>query len=250
MTILQSNSSDGADDGKYRVHAPMEIASILRAIMKSGALVTAYFGNSREFIVTAILDVETDLTHLMIDSGSNATLNDRLVRGQELAIESSQDGVKIEFKVQEVEGTSFEGRLAFRIPFPETVLKLQRREYFRLPVPLLNPLRCRIPIPPEGSAEAVIGDISLGGVSVMGEYPGLVLDAGVVYDGCRIALPDVGMLNTSLQVRNSFPMTLRNGSLMRRTGCAFINLPANQEAMLQRYIIRLERDRRAKSPDA
>ncbi|MEO8630490.1 MAG: flagellar brake protein [Betaproteobacteria bacterium] len=250
MTILENDSSDGADDGKFRVHEPMEIASILRAIMRSGALVTAYFDNSREFIVTAILDVETDLTHLIIDSGSNATLNDKLVRGQELTILSSQDGVKIEFDVQQVEATSFEDRLAFRIGFPETLLKLQRREYFRLPVPLLKPLRCRIPIPPEGSADAIIGDISLGGVSVMGEYPGLVMDGGAIFAGCRIALPDVGTLNTGLQVCNSFPITLRNGSILRRTGCAFVDLPANQEAMLQRYIIRLERDRRAKSAES
>jgi c-di-GMP-binding flagellar brake protein YcgR len=47
-------------------------------------------------------------------------------------------------------------------------------------------------------------------------------------------------------VRNSFPVTLRNGSVIKRTGCAFLNLPSGQQAMIQRYIIRLERDRRAK----
>jgi c-di-GMP-binding flagellar brake protein YcgR len=47
-------------------------------------------------------------------------------------------------------------------------------------------------------------------------------------------------------VRNSFPVTLRSGAVIKRTGCAFLDLPSSQQAMIQRYIIRLERDRRAK----
>ena len=172
-------------------------------------------------------------------------LNERLLKGQHLTIVSSQDGVKIEFHVHQIEATSFEGRLAFCVPFPDSLLKLQRREYYRLTVPLLKPLRCHIPLLTTGFADTVIGDISLGGVSVMGEYPGLTMDPGQVFEGCRIQLPEVGTINATLAICNSFPMTLRNGAVIRRTGCAFVDLPASQEAMLQRYIIRLERDRRA-----
>jgi hypothetical protein len=54
------------------------------------------------------------------------------------------------------------------------------------------------------------------------------------------------VIQTKLMVRNSFPMTMRNGAVIKRTGCAFLDLPSNQQALIQRYIIRLERDRRAK----
>jgi c-di-GMP-binding flagellar brake protein YcgR len=37
--------------------------------------------------------------------------------------------------------------------------------------------------------------------------------------------------------------------LSRRTGCELLNLGAQQEAMIQRYIIKLERERRAKQLD-
>jgi flagellar brake protein len=234
------------EDGKYRIYAHVEIAFILRAIMKSSALVTAYLGAGKDFIVTAILAVNADSQSIIIDCGSNPSLNERLLRLQQLSVVSSQDGVKVEFEVNHVEAASFEGRLAFRIPFPESLVKLQRREFYRLPAPVLNPLKCQIPIAGGGTAETVVGDISLGGVSLMGEHAVLDLQLGAIYENCRILLPEIGVIQTKLMVRNSFPMTLRNGAIIKRTGCAFMELPAPQQAMIQRYIIRLERDRRAK----
>jgi len=159
---------------------------------------------------------------------------------------SSQDGVKVEFDVEQVEAASFEGRLAFSLPFPDSLIKLQRREFFRLSAPLLNPLKCQIPIPGGITVDAVVGDISLGGISLMGEHKSLELQLGTIYENCRILLPELGVIQTKLMVRNSFPMTMRNGAVIKRTGCAFLDLPSNQQALIQRYIIRLERDRRAK----
>lgn len=218
--------------------------------MKAGALVTAYFGGGKDFVVTALLDVDVDNGQILLDGGSNAQLNERLLRSQKLTLISSQDGVKVQFAIPRVAATSFEGRLAFQIPFPDHLLKLQRREYYRLPAPLVHPLKCRIPVADGETADTVVGDISLGGVSLMGEHPQLKLDAGQVFENCRIVLPDIGTITAKLAVRNSFPITLKNGAVTRRTGCAFVELSPNQEAMIQRYIIRLERERRAKLPDA
>jgi flagellar brake protein len=83
----------------------------------------------------------------------------------------------------------------------------------------------------------------------MGEHPGLKLEPGELFDGCRVALPEVGTITAKLQVRNSFPVTLKNGTVTKRTGCMFVQLTPSQEAMIQRYIIRLERERRAKMAD-
>jgi len=245
----QPETRSAPEDGKYRIYARVEIAFILRAIMKSTALVTAYFGPGKDFIVTAILAVDTDNQSILIDSGSNPVLNESVMRMQQLTVVSTQDGVKVEFSVDSVEAVSFEGRLAFPIPFPDSLIKLQRREFYRLPAPLLSPLKCQIPIPVGGIAETVVGDISLGGVSLMGEHAGLDLQLGTIFENCRIMLPEVGVIQTKLMVRNSFPVTLRNGAVIKRTGCAFLELPSSQQAMIQRYIIRLERDRRAKVAD-
>jgi c-di-GMP-binding flagellar brake protein YcgR len=59
-------------------------------------------------------------------------------------------------------------------------------------------------------------------------------------------LPEIGEIVTDVQVRSIVDVTLRSGQPSRRWGCQFVNLPANMQVLLQRYIIRLERERRAR----
>ena len=80
----------------------------------------------------------------------------------------------------------------------------------------------------------------------MGEHAALKLEVGQLFEGCRIVLPEVGTITAKLAVRSSFQITLKNGNVTRRTGCAFVELNPTQQAMIQRYIIRLERERRAR----
>jgi c-di-GMP-binding flagellar brake protein YcgR len=241
---------DSADESRFRVESDVEIAYILRGLMKSGALVTAYFNAGRDFVVTAVLSVEPERGFVILDSGANRELNDRLLRNGEINVVSSQDGVRVQFASRRVEAVNFEGRLAFRIPIPESVVKLQRREFYRLATPLINPIKCELPGAQGQRVEMPIFDISLGGVCLAGERAGGPLEPGTLLDDCRIALPEAGVVQVSMCVRNSYLVTLKNGATSRRTGCEFVKLSAQQEAMLQRYIIRLERERRVKAPGA
>ena len=133
-----------ADDGRFRVDSRVEIVYILRALMKSNALVTAYFNGGREFVVTAVLQVDGEHGSVILDSGSNRELNERLLHGREVSVVSSQDGIRVQFTTDRVTAVSFEGRLAFRLPLPDTIMKLQRREYYRLATPVVHPLKCEI----------------------------------------------------------------------------------------------------------
>jgi c-di-GMP-binding flagellar brake protein YcgR len=237
------------DEDRFRIDSRVEIAFILRALMKSGALVTAYFNHGREFIVTAVLEVDTDSGHVILDSGTNRELNERVLKRSEINVVSSQDGIRVQFGASQVEACSFEGRLAFRVPLPDSLIKLQRREYYRLTTPVLRPLKCEIPSPDGKRIDLVVADISLGGICLVGQAAGISLEPDTIFEGCRIVLPDVGPITFGLSVRNAYTVTLKNGVLSRRTGCELLNLGAQQEAMIQRYIIKLERERRAKQLD-
>jgi c-di-GMP-binding flagellar brake protein YcgR len=239
-----------ADDGRFRVDSHVEIVYILRALMKSNALVTAYFNGGREFVVTAVLQVDGERGFLTLDSGANRELNERLLHSPEISVVSSQDGVRVQFTTARVSAVSFEGRLAFRLPLPGTIMKLQRREYYRLATPVVHPLKCEISAPDGKRFELALADISLGGVCLVGQPAGFSFEPGLTLAGCRIELPDVGVIQAQLCVRNSYDVTLKNGVTSHRTGCEFVKLGPQQEAMVQRYIIRLERERRARSADA
>ena len=130
-------------------------------------------------------------------------------------------------------------------------MRLQRREYFRLSTPIAKPVKFVTTLKrPDGSAlvvEASLLDISGGGVGLMAS-PALaaLLPRGGMLTECKMTLPDEGLLVANLCVRNKFDVTTRGGSRYVRVGCEFIALPGARMSMVQRYITRVERERKAR----
>jgi c-di-GMP-binding flagellar brake protein YcgR len=59
-------------------------------------------------------------------------------------------------------------------------------------------------------------------------------------------LPGTGEFAVGLNVCTTFEITLKNGRLTHRAGCQFIDLPSSVETAIQRYIIQVDRERRAR----
>jgi c-di-GMP-binding flagellar brake protein YcgR len=55
----------------------------------------------------------------------------------------------------------------------------------------------------------------------------------------------VGEIEFRMRVRDVHDYTLRNGLTCRRAGCAFVDMPESMTAVVQRYIIQLERQQNA-----
>ena len=90
-------------------------------------------------------------------------------------------------------------------------------------------------------------DISCGGVGLMVEpsLAELLERGGQLYD-CRIMLPEEGLLTADLLIRNKFDVSTRTGYHFVRIGCEYIDISAQKRGMVQRYIIRIERERKAR----
>ena len=229
---------------KYLVHSRQEVAQILRAIMRQNEIVTGYFNQGQAFFLTAVLGANPDTDQLLLDCGSDAETNRRALASSKIIFVTNQNHVKIQFTTQALEQIEFEGRPAFRVPLPQNLLKLQRREYYRLVAPIRSPLHCIIPDLVGERVETDVADISVGGICTSGFPDSAVLEAGMLLPNCRIALPEEGTVVTALEVRNLIPTTRRSGQQVLRVGCVFVGIPAPHQAMIQRYIIRIERERR------
>ncbi|MEW6313115.1 MAG: flagellar brake protein [Pseudomonadota bacterium] len=235
-----------ADDPRYQVTSAVEIANILRSMQQNRELVAAYFGSNHHFILTAILTVNAERKTLIIDASSDANLNRELATSLKIICVANHDKVRVQFKTGGVEEVMHDGRPAFRIRLPATMLKLQRREYYRLATPISTPVTCTISTPEGVRVTLNVHDISIGGISVLGYPTQIELEPGVIYEGCSINLPDAGTVIADLEIRNSFDITLKNNVTTRRSGCMFLNMPASAQTMIQKYIIKLERERRAR----
>lgn len=233
------------DLGQYLVRSRQEMAQILRAISRQTELVTAYFNQGRNFFLTSIVDVDPARDEIIIDYGADAETNRRAAEAGKVVFVTSQDRVKVQFSVPALSLTEYQGRPAFRSGFPDDLLKLQRREFYRLVTPMRSPLTCVIPDAGQGRFEAGVADISVGGIGLTGFAAETPLEIGRIFESCRIALPEEGTVVSGLEVRNTQNIALRSGIQALRAGCHFIDIPAPHQAMIQRYIIRIDRERRA-----
>ncbi|MEV4781680.1 flagellar brake protein [Burkholderia sp. LMU1-1-1.1] len=232
----------------YEIESRKEIVSLLRGIGDKNQLIRMLIKGESDVCVTSILDVDDQLDTVVLDSSIDKEQNQRILSSQRLSFETTLDKVRILFAAERIEATVFEGNPAFKIAVPPTLIRLQRREYYRIATPVTNPVRVVIALPEElgGSTTFPLADISCGGIAILDNKMILGDAIGKEYPNCRIDLPEIGQVTTALQVRNSLDLTLLNNKTNRRLGCEFVNIQRSTLAYVQRYITKLERERNAR----
>ena len=150
-------------------------------------LITLYFDKTNRFILTSILDIEEITDEIIIDCGTNPRHNRLALTSTDLTFVTSLDRIKIEFKSTQIRKIEFEDRYAFAVKLPDYLIRFQRRNYFRIPTPIIVPIKCVIPIPDQTApvkAEITLIDISCGGIGVIDHHPVISFDPGTIYHHC------------------------------------------------------------------
>ncbi|MDP2401564.1 MAG: flagellar brake protein, partial [Actinomycetota bacterium] len=186
---------------------------------------------------------------MWMEQSRDPRLNAGALRSNRLIFVSSHLGIKIQFRVSQISEALYEDEPAFYLPMPDALLRLQRRDTFRIATPSINPLLCTLPSsePSKQSARKLaVMDISVGGVRLACNEEDTDLVYGQRFEKCAIELPDVGTLHATIEVRNEVDVSKVPGKVLRRVGCQFKNLDQHDQVMLQRYITELQRAQRAK----
>ena len=239
------------DYSQYLLHSKSEIVAVLRSLVQKGALITVYFDQGKSFLLTSMIQLNADHESFVLDLGSNDEMNRRALLAKKLILTTVVDKVKIQFSLGALTATQYEGRSAFLGAIPDALLRLQRREYFRLSTPLATPIRLAATIRRADDSALQVNlpllDISGGGVGLMAATDqAQLLQRGDTLSECKLTLPDEGLLVTSLGVRNMFDVTTRSGTRYVRVGCEYVGLTSARLTMVQRYITRMERERKAR----
>jgi c-di-GMP-binding flagellar brake protein YcgR len=233
----------------YEVQSRREIVALLRQIGEKKQLIRMKIKGEADVCVTSILDVDPDEGVFILDRSINREQNDRIVAARGVMCETFLDKIRILFSVGSVRDAQFKGSAALVAEIPDSLVRLQRREFYRMPTPVTNPVPALIPMPLDlggGNATFPLADISCGGVALLDNKMMLNSTIGQTFTNCRIDLPEIGQVTTSLQVRNALDVTMLNNKTSRRIGCMFVDISKGNMAAVQRYITRLERERNAK----
>lgn len=241
-----------ADDySRYLLRSRTDILFNLRGLIQRRAMLSAFIDASADSFLTAIIALSADENHLVLDAASDETINRRVEAAEQLICITQLDRIKVQFAARGIQRIQHEGHDAFRVQRPEVMLRLQRREYFRLTAPSAHSLTCLIPMTIGGehreiSVEASVLDISGGGLAITVPPDGMTVEPDMEFGNCRLMLPETGAIVTSLRVRNLFRITNRDGSITLRAGCEFTQLSSAMASTIQRYILKIERERNAR----
>jgi c-di-GMP-binding flagellar brake protein YcgR len=234
----------------FRITHPKVIGDVLRQLMKRRDFLTVE-GNNRPFrILTHVLDVNQPGGYFIFDGSTEPAHNRYLQESQENYFSASQDGVSIQFVSGQVEADEFEGSFAFRSPLPESLHRMQRREFFRAAAPLVESYRCMAILPDERKISWDIVDLSLDGLGLRSKDPTLSeMPLGTLLSDAILDFGKRGRIETDLRITN-----LRNirspSNPVYRIGCRFERFPRSKEQEFQRMITYLELARRGRAEGA
>jgi len=154
------------DRGRYLVSHAAEIVRILRELMEDKNIVALYGENEKQFLLSTLVAIEPEKGYLLFEQGVDQAMNALLLNSKECTFASTHDQVHIQFSSSMIEADKLGHEAVFRVPMPREILRLQRREYYRLVTSVINPVKCQINTSTV-MMESVVVDISIGGVGVL-----------------------------------------------------------------------------------
>lgn len=242
---IKSDEVDG-NYSKFEVQAAEEVVFILRGLMKNGARITGYLDDSDDFILTSLLKIDEDSNSLMLALDSSKFLNRRAQLCAKLVCITNQGKIKIQFTLDGLNLVKLDDINAFRAEIPESLIRLQRRDYFRLTVPKGKPLVCMIPVKQENGKTVEFGasivNISGRGLTVI-VPEGMEFAVNNEFPNCRIDLPEGGTVVATMQVRSVYDVNLTGGRIIQRAGCQFVKMPNPVQHLILKYILKVESER-------
>ncbi|MEK7811552.1 MAG: flagellar regulator YcgR PilZN domain-containing protein [Pseudomonadota bacterium] len=232
-------SQDNEND--FIVANPKEILSILRAISSRRNRVALYYNEDNSMVLTLLLAV--DEGGIWVDAATSLVDNKNIERSGRIVFVSSHNQAKVQWVSTDTSLGLYENSPAFYLPLPKKLLRLQRRDYYRLLTPEPNALKCIIrpaPAHQHHIEEVTVMDISIGGVALVCAEDGVELHPGTTYPNCEIELPGEGIVIATIEVKNAFKVTERTGEVKRRAGCVFVKPDGQTTIMLQRYVAHMQ----------
>ena len=230
----EGERTSGTDFG---LRNPLEIGTFLRELATRQDFLTVDYGNGQ--VVTRLLHVDTEAKTFIFDHGALSAVNHAVLAAHKLRFGASPDGVKIEFTTGKPREVSHDHAPAFEVAVPNVLFRMQRREYFRVETPAVDPYFCSGTLPGGQPFRLEMHDLSLGGVALKTRDENLAnLETGLTLNHVLLHLKAYGSVALDLQLVSPRPHP--DAQKLFILGFKFLSVSAQAEKVLQQLIAELE----------
>lgn len=223
-----------------------EILFQLRTLIRQKTRVAITFDEGRHSFLTLLMDVSEDKGLLYFDIGGSEETNNAFLRSERCQFSALVDGIRYQFSGRGLKQTKLDGERVFAADLPKSLLRLQRRDTFRLQLPSTKPYFCRIGRDTPEEQVLPLYDISVGGVGIqLPEQPKFETMQRI--ENCALDLRESGLIAVTLEVRYISNKEGLNNKPIWHVGCQFVNISLASETQIQRFMAKIEVERRALS---
>lgn len=240
---------DDEELSPFALREPGEIASVLRALVEARSLISASLVPGGFACPTALLAVHDDGT-VVLDGNRDESMNLRMAAASRMICMAQLDLVPIRFRLSAPTRIMHEDYVAFTAALPAALLRMQRRELYRLACPATTSAIVHVGDvghAPDPATEGLrVLDISGGGLAIAipeGELARFEPPTRIA--PCLLRLADAPPVAVAIEVVYTRPQEVR-GVVRWRAGCRFVDLPAAVEQQVMQYIFQVERQRNAR----
>ena len=247
---MTSTLTDDEIDDRFYVFGEKQIIATLGQFIYQSIPVSVLFDEGKDFILTTLLEARPE--SLIFDLGGDARANQRLLKSASCVFVTAVNGIRVQFSSSgHVKQVRWGDADALAIKLPTRVLRLQRREAYRIATPVVNFVAAQLQIIQHGvacSERAPIHNVSVFGFcALFSRRPDL--EPGQPIVRILFTLPERHVIEGEGVVRHVTEFPDASGKPTYRVGVAFKDLPRSMEIAIQRYIIELEHARRSMSLD-
>ena len=235
-------------ESDYLVRNPKLIVEYLTDILKKKCLISAHFGENNASFLTVITKLDPKTNSLNIDSAPTELLNKELLNSAKVLFRTEIDGIQVSFSGKNIK----KSKTAFEMPLPNVIFRLQRRQFYRVHIPLSHTgSYCKIPYRAEGDAGAPftqiatvkLADLSISGFAFLNpgtEFAG-IFETGKSFTECSLYLHEGPHSNIGFVIKNVTEIKMSTTTTQQRVGCLFTDVTPTFEPSIQCYMREIER---------
>ncbi|WP_341327349.1 flagellar brake protein [Methylotuvimicrobium sp. KM2] len=224
-----------------------QIINHLALLINEKTLINLNIGNNESFITTLIA-IDTDTHSLLFDLSPKEYQNRQLPDTSNAVFRTVLSGIKIKFEGKDIAKTHYQGDDVFAMPIPESMLWLQRRQFYRIKSPISKTSHLKLSVKDQ-VIPLRLYDISIPGFSLLNDSEPLnqILTPGKIFKNCRLVLDGLGEGEIEFIVLYRIPLNPNKPDKTMKIGCRLTLISPAFESCIQRYMQQIERELKQKT---